>query len=368
MRRSRGSAVPIGALVPLSRPGWVEAGRHLLAGLQLAVRDVNETEALAGRSLELVVRDTAADPGRAAVAVEELTRDGVVALVGEYHSVAARAAAAAAEALEVPFLCSSAVLDELTPRPADWVARVAPTQSHSWCVFADHLLRAGHVRVAAVMQRSIYWEAGIRILSRHLAARCGSVVELTADALSPAAVCDELAGTGATALLLLVGHPEPAISIVQAVRRDPRLTGVTIGAPAGQPEFAPWGRLSGGSGSAVPFLRYRPEQLSPLAARVDDSLREQLREPPSFVALEGYDSIAVIADVLRRHDAERPRTVGFWSEVAVEGTRGRIRFSRPPDVPVWQWVWPPVQVVERDPAGPTELRLAPTRSEVGEWG
>ncbi len=30
------SAVQIGALVPLTRPGWVEAGRHLLTGLKLA--------------------------------------------------------------------------------------------------------------------------------------------------------------------------------------------------------------------------------------------------------------------------------------------------------------------------------------------
>ncbi|MFF1806747.1 amino acid ABC transporter substrate-binding protein, partial [Streptomyces virginiae] len=31
--RSDGASVRIGALVPLSRPGWVEAGHHLLAGL-----------------------------------------------------------------------------------------------------------------------------------------------------------------------------------------------------------------------------------------------------------------------------------------------------------------------------------------------
>src|SRR4051794_28177284 len=31
----------IGALVPLTPPGWVQAGRHLLAGLELAVDDVN---------------------------------------------------------------------------------------------------------------------------------------------------------------------------------------------------------------------------------------------------------------------------------------------------------------------------------------
>src|SRR5215212_6519983 len=87
-----GSSVQIGALVPLTRPGWVEAGQHLLAGLELAVRDVNDAGGIVGRPLELVVRDTAADPQRAAAAVDELARLGVSALAGEYHSVVARAA------------------------------------------------------------------------------------------------------------------------------------------------------------------------------------------------------------------------------------------------------------------------------------
>ena len=64
VQRTDGASVPIGALVPLTRPGWVEAGGHLLAGLELAVRDVNEDGGIRGRPLELVVRDTAADPRR----------------------------------------------------------------------------------------------------------------------------------------------------------------------------------------------------------------------------------------------------------------------------------------------------------------
>ena len=115
--RTDGSSVQIGALVPLTRPGWVEAGQHLLAGLELAVREVNDAGGIVGRPLELVVRDTAADPQRAAAAVDELARLGVAALAGEYHSVVARAAAARADALGLPFLCSSAVLDALTEQP-----------------------------------------------------------------------------------------------------------------------------------------------------------------------------------------------------------------------------------------------------------
>ena len=71
------SAVRIGALVPLTRPGWVEAGRHLLVGLEVAAREVNDGGGIAGRPLELVVRDTAADPHKAAAAVDELAHLGV---------------------------------------------------------------------------------------------------------------------------------------------------------------------------------------------------------------------------------------------------------------------------------------------------
>jgi ABC-type branched-subunit amino acid transport system substrate-binding protein len=344
--------VQIGALVPLTRPGWVEAGRHLLAGLELAVRDVNDAGGIAGRRLELVVRDTAADPQRAVAAVDELARLGVAALAGEYHSVVARAAAARADALGLPFLCSSAVLDALTEQPTDWVARLPPPQSRGWQIYADFLLGAGHTRIALAAEPSVYWASGTRILRDHLAPRGGTVVEL-----DPTAVCDELAGNRATALLLLVGHPEPAVSIVRSVRRDQRLAEVMIGAPAGQPELAEWARLLGNDGAAIPFLRYLPERLNPLGVRVETALRERLAGAPSFVAFEGYDTIAVLADALRSHGPDRASIAGAWRRVAVEGTRGQIRFARTPGIGVWQWAWPPIQVVDRDPARPDRFRI-----------
>ncbi len=349
--------IRIGALAPLSPPGWVEAGRHLLLGLELAAADVNAAGGIDGRSLELIVRDTAADPQKAVAAVDELAGLGVAALAGEYHSVVARAAAARADALQLPFLCSSAVLDTLTEQPTDWVARIAPAQSRGWRLYADFLLSAGHQRIAVATVPSVYWASGTRILQDHLAPHGGSVIEFDMGSLTPAALCDELAANGATALLLLVGYPEPAASIVQAVRRDPRLGGVLIGAPAGQPELPEWRALLGEEGAAIPFLRYLPEQLPSLGLRVEAALRERLAQVPSFVAFEGYDTIAVLAGMLRSHGPDRARLAEAWPHVGVEGTRGRIGFSRVPGIGVWQWAWPPIQVVDRDPAAPDRFRV-----------
>lgn len=351
-----GSPIRLGALVPLTRPGWAEAGRHLLAGLDLAVREVNDAGGIDGRPLELVVRDTAADPERAAAAVDELADLGVAAVAGEYHSVVARAAAARADALGVPFLCSSAVLDALTEEPTEWVARLAPAQSHGWRIYADFLLGAGRRRIAVATQPSVYWTSGTRVLRDHLAPRGGTVLELDAS-LTPEALCDALVDHGATALLLLVGHPEPAVPIVRAVRSDRRLAEILIGAPAGQPEFAEWAAALGEDGAGIPFLRYLPERLGPLGERVGKELRERLGEAPSFVAFEGWDTVAVLAAVLRSHGTDRAAVAASWPRVAVEGTRGPIRFSRTPGIGVWQWVWAPVEVVDRDPAEPDRLRV-----------
>ena len=351
------SPIRIGALVPLTRPGWVEAGRHLLAGLELAVDDVNEAGGIGGRPLELMIRDTAADPQRAASAVDELANLGVIALAGEYHSVVARAAAARADALGVPFLCSSAVLDALTEQPTQWVARLAPAQSRGWQVFADYLLGAGHSRIALAVDQSVYWASGARILRDHLGRHNGTVIELDARSLAPTAICDELVGNRATALLLLVGYPEPAVSLVKAVRHDRRLAEIMIGAPAGQPEFAEFATLLGKDSTAIPFLRYLHERLSPLGARAEAALRRRLMATPSFVAFEGYDTIAVLAEMLRSYDVGRDRIADLWPRVAVEGTRGQIRFSRTPDISVWQWAWAPIQVVDRDPAEPDRFRI-----------
>jgi ABC-type branched-subunit amino acid transport system substrate-binding protein len=351
------SAIQVGALVPLTRPGWVDAGRHLLAGLELAAREVNDAGGILGRPLELVIRDSAGDPQRAAAAVDELSRLGVAVLAGEYHSVVARAAAAKASALGIPFLCSSAVLDALTEEPTEWVARLAPAQSHCWQIYADFLLGADRTRIAVASEPSVYWASGTRILRDHLSSHGGTVVELDMGVLDPAAVCDHLVDNGATAVLLLAGYPEPAVSIVKSVRHDERLAEILIGAPAGQPEFIEWSRLLGDDSVAIPFLRYLPEQLNPLGSRVETALRERLAEAPSFVAFEGYDTVAVLADMLRSHGTDRARIAEAWPRVALEGTRGQIQFSRAPGIGVWQWAWPPIQVVVCDPAEPGRFRV-----------
>lgn len=130
-----------------------------------------------------------------------------------------------------------------------------------------------------------------------------------------------------------------------------------IGAPAGQPEFAGWAAELGSAGAAIPFLRYLPEHLGSSGARIQAVLRERLGEAPSFVAFEGYDAITSLAHMMRSNGIDRESIAESWASIAVEGTRGPISFSRVTGTDVWQWAWPPVQIVDRDPVNPDSFRV-----------
>ena len=54
----------------------MEAGRHLRAGIELAVDEINDAGGIDGRPLELLLRDTAGAPEQAAAAVADFARRG----------------------------------------------------------------------------------------------------------------------------------------------------------------------------------------------------------------------------------------------------------------------------------------------------
>jgi ABC-type branched-subunit amino acid transport system substrate-binding protein len=279
-------------------------------------------------------------------------------VVGEYHSAIARPVADLALRLDLPFVCSSATIDRLTDAPADTVARLAAAQSHGWRVYADHLLAAGRRHVAIAIQPDVYWSAGAAILEARLRAGGARCARIDVTGLSDAAVADRpRAVDDLGALLLLVAYPEPAAGIVRALRADRRFDRTLVGDPAGRAEFREWLDLLGDDGLGVPYLRYVAGALSEPGADVAERLAERLGEPPSFVALEGYDTMLVVGEALRLAGGDRERLGRALGAVDVRGTRGRIRFTRTRGVPVLQWAWPPVQVAAIDGRRPGRVTV-----------
>jgi ABC-type branched-subunit amino acid transport system substrate-binding protein len=361
-RMSRGGAIVLGAVGPLTPPGIAWAGRELLAGMELAVQDVNVEGGSGGRALELLFEDTHGDPSAGVEALGRLHAAGACALVGEFHSVVANALAEKADRMAIPFLCSSATLDAITARRSPYVFRLAPPQSRGWKIYADFLLARGFRQVIEIIREDIYWTSGAEVIRRRLEPTGVRVTRVPVNSGDSALAIAErtcaFAGAESRSIaLLLVGYPQPLEAIVRALADRGLLTGaLALGDPAGRAIFPDWWATAGEHGATASFLSYQlPGRLTQKGWQAAAAFYERQGREPSFVALEGYDTIAVLAHALERTpDLSAESICAALRAVAAPGARGVVRFAVEPEGAVHhQWAWPPVCVAARgDPGRP----------------
>jgi branched-chain amino acid transport system substrate-binding protein len=100
----REKGVPVGVFLPIS--GAQSAfGRSALAGMRLAVARWNGAGGIAGKPVDLIVRDTESNPDVAARAVRELvSQEHVIAVLGEIASESSMKAAPVAAELGIPMI------------------------------------------------------------------------------------------------------------------------------------------------------------------------------------------------------------------------------------------------------------------------
>jgi ABC-type branched-subunit amino acid transport system substrate-binding protein len=352
--------IRIGGLGPLSAPGQVSAGRELSDGMHLAVNRINEAGGVLGRPLELIFRDTGGTPTTGIAAVERLLGEDLVALAGEFHSVVASAIVEPIQRAGLPFVCASATLDAITARRLDRVFRLSPPQSRGWRFYADFVVARGFRPVILLVEPNLYWEAGARAVEARLAeagvpfnrltmpvgANVGDIVEQIAQSTADAPT--------APLLLLLVAYPEPVRSVIRQLHgrgfRPPRLS---LGDPAGRAGFPDWWAVVGSDTTDVPFLAYlRPGQLTTEGRWAFEQLTRTNGQEPTFVALEGYDSVLCLAAGIDAAVTTRAGDVcNALRRLDIAGTRDVIRFrTEPAGVVHQQWTWPPVTVLAFDTA------------------
>jgi ABC-type branched-subunit amino acid transport system substrate-binding protein len=139
----------VGCLLPLSGPRRA-LGERALRGVLLSAGQL--TGGTLGDALDVRVRDTASDPSRAAAAVEELTKEGVVALIGSPDRVEASFAAPKAESLGVPFLALAP--DETRHGPLSF--KLVRPRTEDARAMARTALRSGARTVAVLAPESAY--------------------------------------------------------------------------------------------------------------------------------------------------------------------------------------------------------------------
>ena len=114
-------------------------------GARLAVEELNRAGGVLGKRIELLVEDDRGEASEAASVVSKLiTRDHVVALIGEQASSRTLAAAPIAQSYRVPMVAPSSTNAEVTKK-GDYIFRVCfidPYQGEAMAIFARRTLKA----------------------------------------------------------------------------------------------------------------------------------------------------------------------------------------------------------------------------------
>jgi branched-chain amino acid transport system substrate-binding protein len=129
--------IKLGGLAPLSAPGAVTGGEAMRDAMQIAVDDINAAGGVLGCQVELVVVDTEGLPERGVAVMEKLiNQDKVAAVGGGYHSSVGLATMKVAHENHIPIVFAETWNDQITAEKLPEVFRIAPLSSEVSALFA----------------------------------------------------------------------------------------------------------------------------------------------------------------------------------------------------------------------------------------
>lgn len=135
--------IKIGAVLPLSKAAFSQAGEEQRRGLLMALSEINQGGGVLGKKVELLIEDDTGEPSVGIGAAEKLlTRDKVVALIGGYSSTITFAQMNAIQRLEpvVAWTGASSTKVEHEFGPKKWFFHYHPWDYHRQSTIRNFLM------------------------------------------------------------------------------------------------------------------------------------------------------------------------------------------------------------------------------------
>jgi branched-chain amino acid transport system substrate-binding protein len=277
-------------------------GQSSNKGTMMAIDDLNAAGGVLGRPLLLVTEDTQSKPGETATVVKKLiSRDKVVALLGEVASSRSLEAAPIAQAAKVPMISPASTNPKVT-ETGDYIFRtcfIDPFQGPVMARFAREHLKAK--RVALVVSNSSAYSIGLaKFFRESFVANGGTIVleqKYSEGDKDFKAQLTAIKAAGVDAVFNPGYYNEGALIVRQA--RDLGLTLPIFGADSWEAEAL---IELGGKAVEGAYLcsHYSPEDPSPRVQNFVAAYKKRFGSTPDSNASLGYDSVLVLVDAIRR--------------------------------------------------------------------
>ena len=278
-------------------------GQSSHKGTLLAVEEINAAGGVLGRKIQLITEDNQSKAGESATIAKKLiSRDKVVALIGEVASMRSLEAAPIAQQSRIPMISPSSTNPKVT-EIGNYVFRVCfidPFQGVVMAKFARNTLKLK--RVAVLTSVSSAYSVGLAKYFKERFAQDGGFIALeqrfTEGDKDFKAQLTAIKAANVDGIFLPGYYTEAALVCKQA--RD---LGMNLPLFGGDGWEAP--QLISIGGAAVEgtyySTHYSPENKSPAVSGFVERFRKRWSdEVPDAMAALGYDAAMVLADAIKR--------------------------------------------------------------------
>jgi branched-chain amino acid transport system substrate-binding protein len=279
-------------------------GRSSHNGTLLAVDDVNAAGGVLGKKLDLITEDDQSKDGESATAVKKLiSRDQVVAILGEVASIRSLEAAPICQQNKIPMISPSSTTPKVT-QTGDYIFRVCfidPFQGTVMANFATKTLNAK--KVAVLTDVGSTYSVGLAdFFKKGFIANGGEIVaeqKFTKDDKDFKAQLTAVKAENPDAIFIPGYYGQVTLIALQA-----RELGITVPLFGGDGWEAP--ELLEGPGAAQALegcfysTHFSPEQDSPKIKQFVAEYQKRFGAMPDAMAALGYDSVLMLVDAITR--------------------------------------------------------------------
>src|SRR5882724_11035699 len=282
--------------------GTATFGRSSDAGVQLAVKEINDAGGLLGKKVRVAVEDDQSKPEEARTAVLKLLKqDQVIAVLGEVASSRSLAAAPECQRAKVPMISPASTNPKVT-EVGDYVFRVCfidPFQGSTMAKFASKSLHATKAAILRDIKND--YSVGLADFFRDEFVKGGGKI-LTDVSYSEGDIDFKAQLTAIRSVSPEVVFVPGYYTEVGLIARQARELGITVPLLGGDGWDSPRTVEIGGNAVNGCYFsnHYAADDPNPIVRQFIEKFRQKYSEVPDAMAVLGYDATQVLADAMKR--------------------------------------------------------------------
>jgi branched-chain amino acid transport system substrate-binding protein len=278
-------------------------GQSSHKGTELAIEELNAAGGVLGKKFELITEDNRSTAGESATIVKKLiTRDKVVAILGEVASSRSLEAAPSAQEARIPMISPSST-NPMVTETGNYIFRVCFIDPFQGGLLAGYAQRNLKAKKAAILSDvSADYSVGLAKFFREaFLAGGGTIVseqKYTGGDKDFKAQLTAIRGAQPDVIMVPGYYNEVGLIVAQA-----RQLGIKVPLIGGDGWEAPQLlELAGADALQGTYYstHFSPESTEPLAQKFVAAYKAKYNETPDAMAALGYDSAMVLADAIKR--------------------------------------------------------------------